>query len=250
VRVMYSPSDALRWAALEPGRTFAVAAVGFETTLPAYALLLERMAAENVRNVRLLTALKAMMPALAWICENEPAVNGLLGPGHVSVITGGDAYAPLCARYRIPLAVSGFTYEQILGAIADLLSQIKNGLYQAHNLYPRAVACEGNLRAQELIGRYFTLCDAQWRGMGKIASSGYELRPEFTRFSAGPWYAVDGPEGNENCLCGRVIMGRAEPGDCPNFGALCTPGTPLGPCMVSAEGACGIWYANGRGASA
>ncbi len=244
VRVMYSPMDALRWAAREPERTFAVAAVGFETTIPAYALLLERLAAENVDNVRLLTALKAMPPALNWICENDPAVDGLIGPGHVSVITGSDAFAPLCACYRIPLAVGGFEYEQILAAIADLLSQLKSGLCQAHNLYPEAVTKQGNLRAQALMDRYFTLANTTWRGLGEIEASGYELRPEFERFSADAWRADDGHGEKAGCLCGRVIMGRAEPRECPNFGTLCTPATPLGPCMVTAEGACGVWYAN------
>ena len=157
VRMMYSPLDVLRWAEAEPQRTFVVAAVGFETTLPVYALLMERLTERGARNVKLLASLKAILPALTWICESEPDIDGFLGPGHVSVILGSDAYASLCARYRKPLAVGGFTYAQVLAALCDLIGQIQDGACESHNLYPQAVTARGNERAQALIDRYFTL---------------------------------------------------------------------------------------------
>ena len=189
VRMMYSPLDVLRWAEAEPHRTFVVAAVGFETTLPVYALLLERLRERGLRNVRLLTSLKAILPALTWICESQPEIDGFLGPGHVSTILGSEAYAPLCAKYRKPLAVGGFTYPLILAALCDLVSQLERGTCAAHNLYPQAVEARGNERALALIDRYFTLAPSVWRGLGEIDASGYVLRPEYALYDAGPWSA-------------------------------------------------------------
>ena len=244
VRMMVSPMDVLSWAAEAPHKTFTVAAVGFETTLPAYALLLEHLRENGVGNVRLLSSLKAILPALQWICESEPEIDGFLGPGHVSTIIGSDAYAPLCARYRKPLAVGGFTYGQILAVLCDLTHQLQNGTAEAHNLYPQAVASQGNQRAIAIIERYFTLTTTAWRGLGEIGASGYCLRPEFAYYDAGAWATGDAGEEPSGCLCGQVITGRVSPPACPNFGGACTPANPLGPCMVSYEGTCGIWYGN------
>ena len=244
VRLMYSPMDVLGWAKTDPDTVFTIAAVGFETTLPVYALLMQRLTDERLQNVRLLPSLKAILPALRWICESDPAIDGFIGPGHVSAILGSDAYAPLCDAYRIPLAVGGFGYEQVLAAICDLLMQIRQGTHEAHNLYPEAVRPEGNQRALRLIERFFKPESSVWRGLGQIAASGYALRPAFSGFDAGPWEAGGTREAREGCLCGQVITGRVDPCDCPNFRRACTPAAPLGPCMVSAEGTCGIWYAN------
>ena len=245
VRMMVSPLDVLKWAADEPRRVFVVAAVGFETTVPAYALLMERLRERGITNVRLLTSLKAILPALAWICQSEPEIDGFLGPGHVSTILGSDAFAPLCASYHKPLAVGGFTYAQILAALCDLLDQLSHGTCEAHNLYPEAVTARGNTLALRLIQRYFKLSPSVWRGLGEIDASGYTLRPEYTAFDAGAWVAGDDREALAGCLCGQVITGRVTPAQCPNFKVACTPASPLGPCMVSAEGTCGIWYGNG-----
>ena len=236
VRMMVSPMDVLRWASDEPSRIFAVAAVGFETTLPIYALLMERLSENGIGNVRLLTSLKAILPALQWICTSEPDIDGFLGPGHVSTILGSNAYGALCARYRKPMAVSGFTYGQILAALCDLTDQTRRGLCEVHNLYPEAVTADGNIRAQRLINRYFTLEPSSWRGLGDIDASGYALRPEFACFDAGAWDTGGAREAKAGCLCGQVITGRVSPADCPNFGAACTPTSPLGPCMYHGHG--------------
>lgn len=244
VRIQYSPMDVLGWAAAEPHKMFAIAAVGFETTLPVYALLMERLLISGLSNVRLLTSLKAIIPALHWICESDPAIDGFLGPGHVSAILGSAAYEPLCAKYHIPLTVAGFGYEQIVLAIHDLLVQVKTDTWEVHNLYPSAVSQEGNTRALQLIDKYFMPQTSNWRGLGEIEASGYALRPEFERFDAGSQFTVDESPERDGCLCGLVITGRISPVDCPNFGTICTPASPQGPCMVSTEGTCGIWYAN------
>jgi len=242
VRIMYSPSDVAEWAKAEPEKTFYVAAVGFETTIPAYALLMDKVIGEKIGNIRLLTSLKALMPALSWICENSEELGGFIGPGHVSAVIGAAPYRLLCRRYGIPLAVAGFSYEHILAAVCDLVLQRRRGTSQVHNLYPEVVAEEGNEEALRLIGRYFVKKDSVWRGLGAIPKSGYFLAPEYAGFDAGSQLETGGAEDLQGCRCGSVIIGREKPADCPHFGKTCTPLHPLGPCMVSTEGACGIWH--------
>jgi len=249
VALMYSPMEALERAATEPSRTFYVTAIGFETTLPVYALLVRRMAERGVRNVRLLTAIKAMVPAVRWICEQAPDIHGLIGPGHVSAVLGWGGYEPVCARYGIPIAVAGFGYEHIVAAIVDLLRQTARGASEVHNLYPGVVSREGNTQALSLIGDVFRREASVWRGLGEIEDSGYRLAPAYAEFDAGP-FAEESDQSDQSdeseasgCLCGSVVAGRANPVDCPHFGEICTPASPLGPCMVSGEGACGIRYA-------
>ncbi len=246
VQMMYSPMDALRHAKSEPDRLFFVTAVGFETTLPLYALLLQRMREENVRNIRLLPAVKALVPALRWICQNSPDIDGFLGPGHVSAILGARAYEPVCGQYGIPMAIAGFSYEHLILSLVDLVRQIRRGTCQVHNLYKSAVSEEGNTEALQLIDRYFVREPSVWRGLGEIADSGYRLAPAYAEYGAELTEgAEEGPE-PAGCLCGRVIIGRARPVDCAFFGSRCTPEAPLGPCMVSSEGTCGIWHATAR----
>jgi len=241
VGVIYSPLDALALAAAQPDRTFVVAAVGFETTLPAYALLLERAIERGLGNIRLLTAGRALMPALDWLCGHDKAPDGFIGPGHVSAIIGSGAYEPLCAAYRVPLAVAGFRYEHLVLAIYDLIRQASEGGFEVRNLYPSAVSRGGNAAALALIDRYFERAAAVWRGLGEIEDSGYRLRARYARFDAG---AADESYAGDvgGCRCGDVILGAIDPPECPLFGAACTPENPMGPCMVSSEGACGIWH--------
>ena len=236
--------EALDYAMREPGRQFYVTAVGFETTLPVYALLIRRLLENNIQNVRLLIAVKALMPALTWICENNPDIHGFIGPGHASVVLGFGGYEPLCRKFGIPMAVAGFGYEHIVAAIHDLMSQRMRGTCEVHNLYPSAVTREGNLGALHLIEAFFERKTSVWRGLGEISGSGYSLKPEYAPFDAGA-FETDGRE-TIGCLCGKVITGRARPVDCAFFGTACTPENPKGPCMVSSEGTCGIWHQNAR----
>ena len=247
VEIIYSPQEALRWARQEPSITFIVAAVGFETTIPAYCQLLISMREENIENIRLHTALRRIIPALEWIADNEPAIDGYICPGHVSAIIGEDAYRPLAERTGKPMAIAGFTAEHLLAAVYDLVRQFAAHKAEVHNLYPSVVSGKGNTRALENIDKWFQPGAARWRGLGRIEGSGYYLRDEFTSYEAG---LGDGEDEDEEktpteqgvCRCGEVITGRIAPPDCSLFGGACTPSSPYGPCMVSAEGACGIWY--------
>ncbi|MCX7615691.1 MAG: hydrogenase formation protein HypD, partial [Clostridiales bacterium] len=217
----------------------------FETTLPIYALMLEEIQKKKLRNIQFLFSIKALMPALFWICENEPGIHGFIGPGHVSTILGEKVYEPLCRKYGIPLTIAGFGYEHIVAAVYDLTRQCRNGTCEVHNLYANAVSKEGNKNAAELISKYFIKKSSAWRGLGIINESGYYLTSGYEEYDAGDWEqgttVLDAP----GCMCGSVIIGRKTPADCPLFSTVCTPLAPVGPCMVSNEGACGIWYRNG-----
>lgn len=246
VRMVYSPMDALKLAAAEPARRYVFAAVGFETTAPVYAMLLEQAEAEGIRNLQLLTSLKTMPPVIGWICENQGGVDGFLAPGHVSVITGSRIFEPLSQKYGLPFVVAGFEGEQILAAIYALVQLRGKG--RVVNLYRSAVTREGNGTAQEAVRRWFVPCDASWRGMGVIQGSGMMLRPEYARFDAGSAGLDEDKSSGARCLCAKVLTGAISPPSCPMFGKECTPETPQGACMVSLEGSCYNYFISGRGA--
>ena len=247
VELMYSPMEVVEKAKQNPNITYVIAGVGFETTVPAYALTIEEATGQDVTNIKLLTALKTVMPALEWICENEDGIDGFLCPGHVSVIIGSTAYEQLADRYDKPFTVAGFEPEHILVAIYDILKQLQlkdKKETEVHNLYKNAVKAEGNIKAQKIIDCYFEPGSAMWRGLGMIPDSGLYLKPEYEAYDAGSKGLDQDIELPKSCRCGDVIIGRINPNECPMFGKSCNPMNPYGPCMVSSEGACGIWYRN------
>lgn len=244
VRMVYSPMDSLRIASAAKSGRFVFAAVGFETTAPVYAMLLEEAEQADIRNLRLLTSLKTMPPVIDWICKNQGGIDGFLAPGHVSVITGSRVFEPLSRKYGIPFVVSGFSGEQILASLYALVR--RRGKAGVLNLYPSAVTAEGNREAQRAVAHYFAPCDAAWRGMGKIAGSGLALRAPFARFDAGSLGLDDDCSFNPRCRCAKVLTGAVSPPECPLFGGACTPRTPQGACMVSQEGSCYNYFVGGR----
>jgi hydrogenase expression/formation protein HypD len=247
VEMMYSPLEAVTRAKRQPDILHIIAAVGFETTIPAYALALEEALSQGVENIRFVTSLKSVLPALEWVSRNGGA-DGFICPGHVSVITGADVYARLAEKYERPFVVAGFEGEHIVAAVCAIARALSSGRRAVvKNLYPSAVSAEGNAKARALIAKYFKCGPAFWRGLGAIPDSGFCLREEYARFDGGGSGLGDGDELPPGCRCGDVITGRIDPGECPAFGDACLPENPLGPCMASAEGACGIWY---RGADA
>lgn len=244
VRMVYSPMDLLPLAAAEPEKLFVFAAVGFETTAPVYALLLQEALRQGLSNVRLLTSLKTMPPVIDWVCRNQGGVDGFLAPGHVSVITGSDLFLPLAEQYGIPFVVAGFEPEQILLALCALVKLRGRG--RVENFYPSVVTPSGNHAAQRLVSRFFEPCEAAWRGMGTIPDSGLELRPEFRAFDAGSAGLTQDCGSSSGCRCGSVLTGAISPRECPAFGKACTPQSPQGACMVSLEGSCYQYYVNQR----
>lgn len=244
INIMYSPFEALEKAAENPHITYVVAAVGFETTAPAYAMMVKAAKEKGISNIKLVTALKTAIPALEWICENQEDVDGFICPGHVSVITGSNVYIPLAEKYRKPFVVAGFEAEHILAAIYRIMKQLESGENAAENLYRNAVKEDGNRKAVDVINDVFEEGPAMWRGLGVIEDSGLYLNDAFSQYDGGSRALYEDMELPAECRCGDVIVGRINPDQCPMFGRKCSPMDPFGPCMVSSEGSCGIWYRN------
>ena len=244
IQLMYSPFEAVEKAQQHPELTYAVAAVGFETTAPAYALMIQEAVKKGISNIKLVTALKTAIPALHWICENQEDIDGFICPGHVSVITGSRVYDELASLYRKPLVVTGFEAEHILASLYRIVKQIEKNDGHTENLYRNAVKDDGNPKALAVMEKVFQTGPAMWRGLGIIEDSGLYLKDEYAEFDGGSFELYADMELPAGCGCADVIVGRINPDQCPMFGEKCTPLKPFGPCMVSSEGACGIWYRN------
>ena len=244
VEMVYSPMDVVAMAEKEPETEFIFAAVGFETTTPVYALLVEELERKNLTNVRLLTALKTMPEVITQMMSDGAPVDGFLAPGHVSVVTGYRCFEPVAERFGIPFAVSGFTGEEILWALYSLITHRAQGT--VINCYPSVVTADGNTKAMEAVGTFFQKCTAVWRGLGEVPGSGYELKEEYARWDAGSRGLVVDEKMNPACCCDKVLTGRMRPYECPLYGKLCQPLTPQGACMVSTEGSCYSYFVNKR----
>ncbi len=244
VEMVYSPMDILEMAKKEPETCFVFAAVGFETTTPVYALLMQELVKNDIRNVKLLTALKTMPEAIGFLCENGAPINGFIAPGHVSVVTGSKIFEPIAKKYGLPFGVSGFEGTEILTALYAIVKMRGQG--RVINCYPAVVTTEGNVEAQASVEQFFEPADAVWRGMGSIPGSGRILRKEYAAFDAGSRDLTEDKKKNQACRCDQVLMGKIRPTECPLFGKVCTPLKPQGACMVSTEGNCFSWYSNHR----
>lgn len=245
IRMVYSPFEIIDLAEKDTDTTYVFAAVGFETTTPIYAVLLEKIIEEDIKNIRLLTALKTMPAAIDTLCQMGGKIDGFIAPGHVSVITGANEFKPLAEKYNLPFVVSGFKGEELLASIYALVKLKGQG--KVLNLYKSAVTDTGNDKAKTLVNKYFEPCDAVWRGIGKIKNSGMALKKEYAAYDAGSRELIHDNVKNKKCRCGEVITGFSSPCDCPLFAKACTPENPQGACMVSNEGACFHYYINNRG---
>lgn len=244
VKILYSPLMALTEAIEHKNIQYLFAAVGFETTAPIYALMMEEMKQKNITNLKLLTSVKTIIPALSYICEREKNIDAFLSPGHVSVITGADSYRELAEKYKKPFVIAGFEGEHILAAVYEIMRQLKTGRYEVKNMYATAVKEKGNEKARALLSEYFEQGDDFWRGIGIIENSALRLKKEYEMFDGGSRIEGMNEEMPKGCKCTDVILGRKNPAECPLFKTVCTPLHAIGPCMVSSEGACGIWYQN------
>ena len=249
VRIVYSPTDALETARRNPTRETVFFGVGFETTTPGVALTIAAAARERITNFSVYCAHKTIPAALeALLSGDAPAIDGFLLPGHVSTIIGSRAYEQVARDFGAACVVSGFEPTDILQSILMLVRQIKEGRAEVENQYRRVVTENGNSAAQQAVAAVFEPCDAAWRGIGLIPGSGLKIRQDYVAYDARIRFGIaeevhsGEPEG---CLCGEILKGRSRPSDCPLFGSACTPAEPVGPCMVSSEGACAAWYRYG-----
>ena len=243
--VVYSPVDAVEYAKENPDREVVFLGVGFETTAPGTAAAVLTAKEEKVKNFSVLSMLKTVEPALRALMKTEDFnVQGFLCPGHVGTIIGERGFAFLPDEYRMPAVIAGFEPEDILLSIYLLLRQIAEGRPRVENQYKRAVSPKGNVLAQNMIGRCLEPRADLWRGLGRIENSGLGFRAEFSDFDAEKKFSIRYGEetGPSACRCGDVICGRISPSRCPMFGKRCTPEDPVGPCMVSSEGACAAAY--------
>ncbi len=244
IRMVYSPMETIALAKAEPEKNFVFAAVGFETTTPIYALLLDEIIKQKAENIRLLTALKTMPNVIAALCEKDSKIDGFLAPGHVATITGSNAFVPLAKKYGLPFAVSGFEAEEILSAIYALVKLRGQG--KVINLYKSAVSSDRNQKAFEIVHKYFEEYDAPWRGLGTVKGSGMALKDEYSKYDAGSRLLTNDYSYQKGCSCGEIISGLKKPCDCPLYGKICTPENPKGACMVSNEGSCFNYITNNR----
>ena len=246
VMAVYSPMDALEEAKKNPGMRVVFFGVGFETTVPTTAWTIKEAAAQKVENFSVLCAHKTMPDAMAALLDSgEVNISGFMCPGHVSVITGTRIFEPLCEHHRRPCVVAGFEAADMALAAVMLLRQIAEGRAEVENEYHRSVDEHGNPAARALIEEVFEPCGAQWRGMGEIPGSGLRIRDEFAGHDAARIFAtleVPQTAPPQGCICGDVIRGARIPTQCPLFKNVCTPASPVGACMVSAEGTCAAYY--------
>lgn len=247
VSVVYSPLDALAIAKAHPDKKIVFLAVGFETTAPAIALSILASQKQKLKNIAFFSALKLIPPAMKYLLlDKRLKIDAFLCPGHVSAIIGTKDYAFIPKQYKRACCIAGFEPVDILEGICIILEQIILKKPYVANQYTRVVAQSGNNKAQGIMNRVFKVGAAEWRGFGLIPDSGLALKKSFSGFDASLLFPISRKYSQitpaKQCRCGDVLKGLILPLDCPLFNKVCKPHNPIGPCMVSSEGACNAYY--------
>ncbi|HIP29989.1 MAG TPA: hydrogenase formation protein HypD [Sulfurospirillum arcachonense] len=258
VRFVYSPLDVLKIAKENPEKKVIFFAIGFETTTPMTAALVDQVVKLGLKNVLFhinhVTVPEVMKELLDSRDEHVDSYNNridaFIGPSHVSVITGSKVYEQFPEKYKRPVVVTGFEPIDVVEGILMIVRQVNDGRADLENQYKRSVSYDGNTTAQAFINKYFDQKDLfKWRGLGNIPKSGLKLRDEFAHLDAEKIYDDVLPkeeiEDHKLCICGDILRGMAKPTDCQVFGTACKPNKPIGSCMVSSEGACAAYYKYG-----
>ncbi|MFH1476057.1 MAG: hydrogenase formation protein HypD [Verrucomicrobiota bacterium] len=250
IRVVYSALDALALAKKMPDRKIVFLGVGFETTAPTVAWTIRQAQRDGIGNFLVLSAHRTMPPAMAALLRGgEVAIDGFMCPGHVSAIIGTRPYEFISRDYGLPCVVAGFEADDMLAAISMLLKQVAEGPAQVENQYTRGVNADGNPEARAIMAEVFAPCDAEWRGLGIIPSSGLGIRAAYRAHDAQAVLMTRPCAQSAKrpaCICGDILRGVKPPTACPLFRKTCTPETPVGACMVSSEGACAAYYRYGK----
>lgn len=247
IKIIYSPLDALKIAQENKTKEVVFLAVGFETTAPLIALTLIEAKINNINNFSILHSLKTMPNAMkALILDEKIKIDGFICPGHVATIIGSRVFEQLSKKYKLPMAVCGFKAIDILCGILSIIMMKEKDEYNCINFYKTFVKGLGNKKSKEILEEVFINGDSIWRGLGNIKNTGYMLKEEYSYFDANIRFALKDKKiiSNKNCICGEILKGIKMPKDCILFGKVCTPSNPIGPCMVSSEGTCGIVYEN------
>lgn len=250
VRPIASPREAVAVARANPDRPVVFFAAGFETTTaPVAAMLCEGVP----NNFFVLLSGRLTWPAVAMLLNSEaPGFDALVAPGHVATVMGLEEWAFIPERHGMPAAVAGFTAASLLAAIHSVLVQRLSGRAVLENCYQESVRPGGNPVAQRHLFHAMEVVDANWRGIGTIPRSGFALKPGFAKHDARQAMAPTETRARRRigemppgCDCARVVLGKVVPTQCKLYGVACTPRKPIGPCMVSDEGACHIWWTSG-----
>lgn len=250
IRPIASPAEAVRIAKENPDTPVVFFAAGFETTTAPVAGML----AEGVPdNLFVLLSGRLTWPAVAMLLESEtPGFEALVAPGHVSTIMGTEEWNFVVEQHALPAAVAGFTPESLLAAFYSVLRQQLEGKLFLDNCYPEIARPGGNPTAKTQIAQTMDVTDANWRGVGIIPKSGFALKENLAAHDARRQFPIYDTEARKRkgemppgCDCARVVLGKIYPNECYLYGRACTPRHPIGPCMVSDEGACRIWWAGG-----
>ena len=254
VRPLSSPEEALPIAWDNPEREVVFFAAGFETTMaPVAALVAQGAESGWPPNLSVLLSGRLTWPAVAMLLDTgAPGFDALIAPGHVSTVMGPEEWGFVADRHRIPAAVAGFTPDSLLAAIYSVLRQVIEQRPFLDNCYPQVVRDGGNPTARATLRRVMDVVDANWRGIGVIPRSGYALRAPYAALDTRLRFGIEPDEDRKRagemppgCECAKVVLGRIYPNQCALYGKACTPRKPIGPCMVSDEGACRIWWASG-----
>ena len=250
VRPVSSPEEVLAIARTNAARQVVFFAAGFETTTAPVAGLVAQGLPDNLT---VLLSGRLTWPAVAMLLDSEsPGFNALIAPGHVSTVMGPEEWAFVAEKHHLPAAVAGFTTDSLLAAMYSVLRQHMEGRVFLDNCYAHVARPGGNRTAQRVLRQTMDVVDANWRGVGIIPASGFALKPELAQYDARVRFTIQ-PDADRKragemppgCGCARVVLGKIYPNECILFGRACTPRKPVGPCMVSDEGACRIWWASG-----
>jgi hydrogenase expression/formation protein HypD len=241
-KMITSPLEAINIAKSNSDKKIVFFSIGFETTTAPTAAILEMGMPENLYILSSHRLTPTIMELL--VKDQEIGIDGFVAPGHVSAIVGSNAWNVFSEKYDIPTVVAGFKADNLLLGILEILTQLQNGKVRTGNVYGEVVKPEGNVKAQGIMDKFFEVADVNWRGVGHIPASGLELRNEYSDRNARTVFELKEVKESKipGCICGNVVLGKAYPADCKLFKKACSPKEPKGPCMVSIEGACNIWY--------
>ena len=244
VRIVYSALDALEIAKQNKDKKIVFLGIGFETTTPGTAVVIQQSYKEKISNLYLLSAHKIMPPVMEALLKEKVKIDGFICPGHVSTITGSKIYDFIPEKYKIACVVTGFEPTDIMQSVYMLAKQINEQDQKVEIQYSRVVTREGNIKAQVIMNEVFETRTDNWRGIGEITNSGLKLREKYKAFDAELVFdiQIDPVEEHSACICGQILRGQKAPKDCKLFGMVCSPDNPIGACMVSSEGACQAFY--------
>lgn len=248
VNVVYNPIEAINIALKNKDKKYVLIGIGFETTAPNLGYTLIKAKEMNIKNLYYYSLNKLTPPAMKAILKmGEVRLDGIIGPGHVSTIIGRKGWMEVFNEYKIPFVIMGFEPLDIIYGIYLLVNTIEKGEAKVINAYKRSVKDEGNKVAIEILNKVFKVSDANWRGFGTLKDSGLFLKDEFEVFEIRNYFKYEIKSKKvSGCKCDEVIRGIIKPTECPLFKKVCTPQNPIGPCMVSSEGACSAYYLYGE----